>query len=97
MELKELLVLRVPQVTQVLRVLFRVHKEREEYPELQVNLISPLVRQVLRDHREPKGLAMSKVTQEHQAQMVTSKDSKGLKDQLAVVGTHHKDLRVHKG
>jgi hypothetical protein len=97
MELKELLVLRVPQVTQVLRVLFRVHKEQEEYPELQVNLISPPVQQVLPDLKELKGLVMSKVFKEPQVQLVTSKDSKGLKDQVAVVGNHQMDLKVRKG
>jgi hypothetical protein len=40
---------------------------------------------------------MSKVFKEPQVQLVTSKDSKGLKDQVAVVANHHKDLRVRKG
>jgi hypothetical protein len=55
------------------------------------------VRQVLRDLKEPKELVMSKVSKEQQVQMVTSQDPKELKDQLAVVGTHQMDLKVHKG
>ena len=94
--LKELLVLRVPQVFQVPRVLFRVHKEQEEQPELQVKIMTSLVRQVLRDLKEPKELAMFKVSKEHQAQMVTSQDPKGLKDLRVVVANHQTDLKVHK-
>jgi hypothetical protein len=54
------------------------------------------VRQVLRDLKEPKELVMSKVSKEHQVQMVTSQDPKGLKDLRVVVMNHRKDLKVHK-
>jgi hypothetical protein len=58
--------------------------------------MTSLVLKGLRDLKEPKELAMSKVSKEHQAQMVTSQDPKGLKDLRVVVLNHHKDLKVHK-
>ena len=73
-----------------------MHPAHQEYRDIQVNPISPLVQQVLLDLKELKVLAMSKVFKELQVQLVTSPDPKGLKETLVVVESHHKDLKAHK-